>query len=166
MTAAKPAKTDSKPAEEWVVILQRGIKAQDLAAKYHLELGDRIPPTVIPELTADIAALGAAVPAAITAKHGSMQHTAAQNVALSTCYALVTAARTAVKNHQPAADVSLAYGVGAKTNRGVVKEGGPRERPRDVRCCADDREDPSRPRGAGSVDAGRGRAAGRRQFVH
>lgn len=62
------------------------------------------------------------VPAAIKAKHGSMQQTAAQNVALSACYALVTAARTAVKNHQPAEDISLAYGVGTKTNRGVVKE--------------------------------------------
>jgi hypothetical protein len=122
MTAVKAAKTDSKPAADWVIIVQRGIKAQSLANQYQVELGARIPPTVVPELTADLAALGTVVPAAITAKHGSMQHTAAQNVALATCYALVTAARTAVKNHQPAADVSLAYGVGSKTNRGVVKE--------------------------------------------
>lgn len=122
MTAIKPAKTDSKPGDDWVIILQRGIRAQDLAAKHHLEIGDRIPPTVVPELTADLAALGAVVPAALSAKHGSMQHTAAQNVSLSACYALVTAARTAVKNHQPADDVSRAYGVGIKTNRLVVKE--------------------------------------------
>ncbi|MEP7124946.1 MAG: hypothetical protein ABJE95_28715 [Byssovorax sp.] len=62
------------------------------------------------------------IPAAITAKHGSMQHTAAQNVALANCYALITAARTAVKNHQPDNHISLAYGVGTKTNRLVVKE--------------------------------------------
>lgn len=122
MTAVKPAKTDSKPAHDWVTILQRGLKAQDLAAKHQVEIDARIPPTVIPALTADLAALGAVVPAVISAKQGSMQHTAAQNVELVTCYALVTAARTAVKNHQPADDVSLAYGVGIKTNRGVVKE--------------------------------------------
>lgn len=122
MTARKPAKTDSKPAEEWIVILQRGIKAQDLATKHHGELDARIPSTLLPELTADIAALGAVVPAAITAKQGAMQQTAAQNEALSACYALVTAARTAVKNHQPTPEVSLAYGVGTKTHPGVVKE--------------------------------------------
>jgi hypothetical protein len=118
----KPAKTDSKPADDWVPILQRGIKAQDLAAKHAVELGARLPVTLLAELAADIVALGSVVPAAITAKHGSMQHTAAQNVALAACYALVTAARTAVKNHQPAADVSVAYGVGTKTHPGVVKE--------------------------------------------
>lgn len=122
MTATKPAKTDSKPADDWVVIVQRGIKAQGLVEKHQAELGARIPPTLIPELSADLDALGHVIPAAITAKHGSMQHTAAQNAALATCYALVTAARGAVKNHQPAQDISLAYGVGSKTNRGVVKE--------------------------------------------
>lgn len=122
MSTTKAARTDSKPADDWVVIVQRGLKAQDLATRHQVELGARIPPTLLPELAADLDALGDVIPAAITAKHRSIQHTAAQNGALATCYALVTAARTAVKNHQPAQDISLAYGVGSKTNRGVVKE--------------------------------------------
>ncbi|MEP7124945.1 MAG: hypothetical protein ABJE95_28710 [Byssovorax sp.] len=48
MPATKAAKTDSKPADDWVVILQRGLKAQDLASKHQVELGARIPPPSSP----------------------------------------------------------------------------------------------------------------------
>ncbi len=120
--ATKKALATKKPKETLSVITQRGLKAQSLAMANQATLGKRITSTFLTTLGSDLTSLGAVGASVITAHDGSVQFTAAQNSALVSGHALVTAARTAVKGQQPAKDVLLAYGVGTKTSKLLVKD--------------------------------------------
>lgn len=112
----------NKPRQEFNAINQLALKAQGLAAQHAAPIGARLSPTFLTAFAADIAALGAAVPAALTSKHGKIQLTAAQSAALAGGYALVRGLRTTVKAHTTDNDVLLAYGVGRRINPLVVKD--------------------------------------------
>lgn len=116
------AKKDSKPAKDFDVILQGGLKAKQLADKYQVDLAPRLDANLLATLADDVTKLGAVVPAAKKARDGAVQSTATQNVALDTGYDYVTATRTAVARKKPDSSVLLGYGVGTRTNKTVVKD--------------------------------------------
>jgi hypothetical protein len=101
---------------------QRALEAQGLAAKHRAEIGDRLTDVFLLGFGNDITALTAAVPTVIKTKDGKIQLTAAQTVALEEGYKLVKGIRTTVKSHTSDKDVLLAYGIGAKVSKLLVKE--------------------------------------------
>jgi hypothetical protein len=118
----KAARADSKPDRDFNEINQLALKAQGLATQYASQIGNRLSAAFLASFAADITGLSVAVPATITSKGGQVQLTAAQAAALDGGYALVKGIRTTVKGHTADNDVLLAYGVGAKVNKRVVKE--------------------------------------------
>lgn len=121
-TKAKKAKSDSRPKQDFNAINQLGLKAQALAGKHQAEIGPRLSAAFLIAFAADLAGLLDAVPAVITSHDGQVQLTAAQTSALLSGYNLVKGVRTTVKGHDPDKDVLLAYGIGTKVNRLLVKE--------------------------------------------
>jgi hypothetical protein len=67
-------------------------------------------------------ALPATVPAAIATHDGAVQLTAAQASTLEAGYNLVRGIKETVKSHSPEKDVLLAYGIGTRVNKLLVKE--------------------------------------------
>lgn len=124
MAANKKSKAneDTKPSQDFNNITQLALKAQGLATKYASDIGNRLSATFLTSFAGDITALGNAVPAAITKRDGKIQLTAAQTTALATGHRLVMGIRTTVKAHTGDDDVLLAYGVGTKTNKLLVKD--------------------------------------------
>jgi hypothetical protein len=104
------------------LIGQRALEAQGLVAKHKAEIGNRLTDAFLQGFGDDIAALSAAVPTVIKTKDGKIQLTAAQTVALEEGYKLVKGVRTTVKGHSSDKDVLLAYGIGTKVNKLLVKE--------------------------------------------
>jgi len=121
-TKPKKAKTDTKPRQNFVAITQLGLKAQSLATTHAAAIGARLSPAFLTSFAQELDTLGTVVPAAITTRHGAVQSTAAQNVALATGHTLVIAARAAVRGQSSAKDVLLAYGVGTVTSKLLVKD--------------------------------------------
>ncbi len=124
MAATKPkvAKSDSKPDLPWVAITQTAIKAQTLAADNQTALGTRITTAFITAFTADITALTIAVGTTITVHQGAIQLTAAQDAALTSGYNLIKGVRTAVKSGSPDKAVLVAWGVGKRVQKTLVKD--------------------------------------------
>jgi hypothetical protein len=114
--------TNKKPYVEFNAIYQLGVKAQLLVTKYQAQIGARLSPAFLAAFASALAGLLTAVPAAMNAKKGKIQLTAAQTTALDTGYNLAKGFRTTVKGHHPEKDVLLAYGVGAKMSRLLVKD--------------------------------------------
>jgi hypothetical protein len=122
-TKKKPVKnTDKRPKIDFSTLYQLGLTAQNLAVKNQAQIGARLPATFYAAFDANLSGLLTAVPAVINSKDGKVQLTAAQATALDTGYLLVKGVRTTVKGHHPEKDVLLAYGVGAKTNKVLVKD--------------------------------------------
>ncbi len=118
----KQAKNDSKPRQEFNEIGQLALKAQDLANQYQAQLGARLSAAFLAGFGTDITALTAAVPTVITTKQGTVQLTVAQSVALANGYNLLKGIRTTVKGFGPDESVLLAYGVGNRVSKLLVKE--------------------------------------------
>jgi hypothetical protein len=121
-TKAKTAKGDTKPDRDFDAIGQLALKAQGLATKYQAALGKRLTASFVTSFGADITALTAAVPTVIQTKDGTVQLTAAQKTALAAGYKLVKGVRTTIKGFAPDKDTRLAYGIGTKVNKQIVKE--------------------------------------------
>jgi hypothetical protein len=119
---ANAAKQDTRPKKKITEITQLGLKAYSLAATYTVELTPRLAAGLLTTLQSNLTSLGVVVPAAIEAKGGAKQATAAQGTALEAAYQSVTAVRLAVGRMMPTADVRKAYGVGTKTSPKVVKD--------------------------------------------
>jgi hypothetical protein len=117
----KPAKSDTRPDLPWVSITQAAIKAQKLAQDNLAALGGRVTPAFFTAFVADIASLGTAVPAAMTARDGAVQLTAEQTAALEVGHNIIRGIRTTVKGQSPGPEVQLAYGVGSTVNKVLVK---------------------------------------------
>ena len=124
MAATKNGKAHgtTKPKQDFNIIGQAALKAQALAEKYKAEIGSRLSADFHTAFASDIDGLGAAVPAAINSKGGAVQLTAAQRSALEGGHQLVMGIRTTVKGHTGDEDVLLAYGVGARMSKYVVKD--------------------------------------------
>jgi hypothetical protein len=120
--STRTAKKDTRVSKEFTEVTQVGLKARDLATKHQQEVGPRLEPNLVTNLTADLITLGAVVPAAKGAKDESVQATAHQLSALEQGHRMVTAVRTAVGRKRPGRSVSLGYGVGSKTSKLVVKD--------------------------------------------
>ncbi len=97
---------------------------QSLLTTYTAQLTPRLPATLAANQTADLTAMGVVVPAVKGAKEDAVQPgpTAQQTSALEQGYNMVTAVRKSVTRDRPARSVSLAYGVGAKMSKLVVKD--------------------------------------------
>jgi hypothetical protein len=121
-TKPKKAKGDTKPRQDFNLILQDGIKAQNLATQYASALGSRLSAAFLTAYAADLAALPDKVPAVITTHDGSVQLTAAQVTALEEAYKLVRGLKETVKSQTGDKDILLAYGVGTRVNKLLVKE--------------------------------------------
>lgn len=121
-TKPKKAKGDTRPRQDFSVIVQAGIKAQNLATTHATALGDRLSAAFLAAYAADLAALPDKVPAVITTHDGSVQLTAAQVTALEEAYNLVRGIKETVKSQTGDKDVLLAYGVGTRVNKLLVKE--------------------------------------------
>jgi hypothetical protein len=121
-TKAKQAKNDSRPRESFSAIGQLGLKAQGLVTQFQAQIGTRLSATFITAFNADVAALPGTVPSVITTQGGRVQLTAAQVTALELGYKLVKGIRTTVKGATGDKDVLLAYGVGSKTSKILVKD--------------------------------------------
>ena len=116
------AKADTKPDKGFNAIGQEALKAQGLADQYKSEIGARLPDAFRTSFAADIVALASAVPAAINSKQGQVQLTATQDEQLASAHKLVIGVRTTVKAQSGDKDVLMAYGVGSKSNKTVVKD--------------------------------------------
>jgi hypothetical protein len=121
-TKAKVAKGDTKPRKDFSAIIQLGLKGQSLATQYEAQIGTRLSAAFLTSFAADLAALPTVVPAVLITKGGSVQLTAAQTAALDQGYHLLKGLKTTVKSQNPDKDVLLAYGVGTRVNRLIVKE--------------------------------------------
>jgi hypothetical protein len=121
-TKAKTAKNNSRPRQDFNAIGQLGLKAQQLATANAAAIGTRLSAAFLTSFAADLAALPTQVPTVISTKDGKVQLTAAQATALQAGYNLVKGIRETVKSHEPTKDVLVAYGVGAKTNKLLVKD--------------------------------------------
>jgi hypothetical protein len=119
---AKSANKDARVNKGFSEVTQVGIKARELVTEYQQQLSPRLDPALLTTLTADLGLLGAVVPAAKGAKEDSVQATAHQSSALEQGHRMVTAVRAAVGRTRPGRNVSLAYGVGTKTSKNVVKD--------------------------------------------
>jgi len=117
-----PAKQDQHPQQKFSVIVQVGLKALDLATTYATALTGRLDPTLTPTLQKDLASLGAAVPAVLTAHGSAAAATATQNSALETGYMMASAGRLTVKHSTSDAGVRKSYGVGNKMSKLLVKD--------------------------------------------
>lgn len=118
--ASKTAAT--KPKQDFNAIGQLARKALLLAEAHAVAIGDRLPAGFTKRLADDVANLDRAVPAAMNSKDGRIQLTAAQTTALAWGHSVVMAIRAAVKSEEPDRDVLLAFGVGTRVNRRVVKD--------------------------------------------
>jgi hypothetical protein len=116
------ANQDTKPNKDFTVITQLGLTAYQLTVQYATQLTGRLTATLVSTLQADLTSLDVVIPAVKGAHAESKQSTTAQNDALATGYSYVTAVRHAVGRAQPAVSVKTAYGVGAKTNKLIVKD--------------------------------------------
>jgi hypothetical protein len=116
------AKGDAAPNQDLNSILQLGLKAQVLAQTHQAKIGARLTPAFLAAFATDLAALPHTAPSVLTSHQGQVQLTAAQTAALSDGYDLIKGIRTTVKSHNPDKDVLLAYGVGAKINKLLVKD--------------------------------------------
>jgi len=116
------AKSDARVAKKFNEINQLGIKARDLAKQYDAQLSSRLDAGIVADLIADLAALGESVPAVHGAKEESVTATREQASALEVGYQMVTAVRTNVARKKPGKNVTVAYGVGTKTSKLVVKD--------------------------------------------
>jgi hypothetical protein len=121
-TKPKVAKSDTRPDKDINVIVQTGIKAQNLAAKYATTLGARLSATFLATYAGDLAALPGTVPDAMTKRDGAVQLTAAQATALLNGYNLVKGIKHTVRSQGPEKDVLLAYGVGVRMSKLLVKD--------------------------------------------
>jgi hypothetical protein len=121
-TKPKKAKQDTRPKKQFNAIGQLALTAQALAAKYAAQIGTRLSATFLQSFGSDITTLNAAVPTVIQTKDGVVQLTAAQTAALETGYQLVKGIRTTVKSQTGDKDVLLAYGVGTRVSKVLVKE--------------------------------------------
>jgi hypothetical protein len=120
---AKVALDNTKPKQDFNAIGQLGLKAQALAIANAAGIGTRLPAAFLTAFAADIALLVVEVPAKITTEGGVVQLTAAQSSALLAAYNVVKGIRATVKGEAAGdKDVLLAYGIGTKTNKYVVKE--------------------------------------------
>lgn len=122
MPSSKQAHIDAKPKQDWNAITQLGLKAQALVTEHKAKLGDRLKTSFLTTFASDLTALGAVVPAARTARDGSVQLTAAQSSVVAAGYNLAKGVRTSVKGQHVDRDVLLAYGVGIRTNKFLVKD--------------------------------------------
>ena len=113
---------DRKPSKDFTQITQTGLKAHDLATTHAAELGTRIDPNLLVQLAADLATLGAAIPAAKTAKGGAVAATAGQNTALEGGWQMASAVKLTVQRNSKDPGVCKAWGVGRRMNKGVVKD--------------------------------------------
>jgi hypothetical protein len=121
-TKPKKAKQDSKPKQQFNAIGQLALTAQGLATKYQAQIGARLSAAFLTSFGGDISTLTTAVPTVIKTKDGVVQLTAAQTTSLATGYQLVKGIRTTVKSHTADKDVLLAYGVGTRVSKLLVKE--------------------------------------------
>lgn len=121
-TKAPKAKGDTRPRQDFNHITQQALKAQALAIEYGPQIGMRLTAEFLGTYAADVARLVSALPDTITAHDGSVQLTAAQAAALNAGHKLIKSLRMIVKGHSPDKEVLLAYGVGAKMNRRLVKD--------------------------------------------
>ncbi len=117
-----PANQDKKPHKDFTVITQLGLRAYQLTQQYSTQLAGRLSATLVSTLQTDLTSLDVVIPAVLGAKAGSKQSTVAQNDALATAYSYITAVRHSVARAQPAAAVKTGYGVGARTNKLIVKD--------------------------------------------
>ena len=122
MAKHKTPLENTKPKQEFNAIYQAGLKAQTLASQYQAKIGIRLSAAFLTAFAADLDTLSTSVPATLTMRDGKVQLTAAQTSALRDGYMLVKGIRTTVKGHHPSKDVLLAYGIGTKTSKLVVKD--------------------------------------------
>src|SRR5580698_387009 len=121
-TKTRIAAADKKPHQDFSLIVQDGIKAQNLATANATAIGGRLSAAWLASYAADLAALPGAVPTVIATHDGAVQLTAAQAGALEEGYNLVRGIKATVKSFSVDKDVLLAYGVGTRVNKLVVKE--------------------------------------------
>jgi hypothetical protein len=121
-TKAQTAKGDTKPDKDFDAIGQLALKAQGLATKYQATLGKRLTASFMTSFGDDITALSTAVPTVIQTKDGTVQLTAAQRKALAAGHKLAKGLRTTIKGFAPDKETRLAYGIGTKVNKLIVKE--------------------------------------------
>ncbi len=119
--AAPKATNNTRVGMSATEVTQRGLKGQSLLTKYP-ELTPRLPATLASDLASDLTAMGAVVPAVTGAQHGAIQSTAEQTSALEQGYNMITAVRMSVARARPSRNVALAYGVGTKVNKLLVKD--------------------------------------------
>ena len=119
---AKSKKSSAKPRQEFNAIYQLGTKALNLVTKHQAAIGNRLSTAFLAAFAASLDTLVTAIPAAMNARKGKVQLTAAQTTALDTGYNLAKGIRTTVKGHHPEKDVLLAYGVGSKMSKALVKD--------------------------------------------
>ncbi len=120
--SASKATDNTRPDKSPTEVTQLGLKGQGLLTKYGTPLGPRLPATLAADLASDLTSMGTIVSAAQGAKHDSAQSTAAQGSALEMGFNMVTAVRTSVARARPGRSVALAYGVGLKLNKNLVKD--------------------------------------------
>ncbi len=113
---------NNKPKQTANAIGQLALKAQGLVSQYQTQIGSRLSAAFLTSFNSDVAAFPATVPAVMTTQGGKVQLTAAQAAALDTGYKLVKGIRTTVKSHTADKDVLLAYGIGSKTSKLLVKD--------------------------------------------
>ncbi len=121
-TKPKVANSDTRPRQDFSAIVQEGIKAQNLATQNATAIGARLSATWLTSYAADLAALPDTVPTVIATHDGAVQLTAAQASALEAGYNLVRGLKETVKSHNVDKNVLLAYGVGTRVNKLLVKE--------------------------------------------
>ena len=120
-TAAK-AKGTARVTKSPTEVTQLGLKAQGLLTKNTAQLTPRLPTTLAANLSSDLASMGVVVPAVQGAKEDASTSTAAQASELEQGFNLVTAVRASVARDRPAKGVRLAYGVGLKMSKSLVKD--------------------------------------------
>ena len=110
------------PQLDFTIIIQRGLKALNLALVYAVQLGPRLSKDLVPALESDLTLLGAAVPGAKQAHDEAQGATASQETALSRGYEKVRAVRAALRKGRAASDTRKAYGVGQALNPRIVRD--------------------------------------------
>jgi hypothetical protein len=120
--SASKATDNTRVQKSPTEVTQLALKAQALLNKYTALLTPRLPATLAANLAADLTSMGVVVPAVQGATEDASQSTAAQASALEQGFNMVTAVRASVARDRPAKSVSLAYGVGLKMSKLLVKD--------------------------------------------
>jgi hypothetical protein len=109
-----------KYADETIILA--GTKAYELVIEYQAQIEPRLQTGTSADLTADLLAVGAAIPAAQQARTETRVSVATQRKLLAKGATLCRGIRDAVRENTTDRDLRKAYGVGARLNAKVAKD--------------------------------------------